>query len=253
MSEPRVAVIGYGPSSLAAAWAAVGLGCDVTIYGDGVKSPIRGAVVLHEPIPGITLDHPHGYVRQLIVGGKIDDYGRKLYGDIHVNRNGDPFYEGFHTWRVSDTYDLLWDSLVPSFGPNMWVDNFQLERMIQENDLVINTAPAKSFCVSRHEFREAKIDLTWGLEHPGQHDNTIVYNADPNVAWARSASIFGSVVTEWVDGRCPQPNHTITKPLGTDCDCHPEVHRAGRYGAWDNRAWIETAYYGTRKRILDEY
>lgn len=248
----RVAVIGQGPASLAAAWAAEGMGADVVFFGPGEPSRIRGAVVLHEPIPGITVTHPDGYVRQLVVGGHVDDYGRKLYGDIHVNRQGDPFMDGFHTWRVDETYAKLWQHFAHHEVSRGMVDNFLLERISAQYDLVINTAPAKLFCTNRsHEFKESSLALTWELMHPGQQDNTVVYNADPAVPWARSASIFGSVVTEWPVGRCIKKHHVITKPLGTDCDCHPDVFRTGRYGAWDNRAWIETAYYNTRKRIID--
>jgi hypothetical protein len=249
----RTAVIGQGPASLAAAWAVRGLdpSGQIEFFGPDKQSPIRGAVVLHEPIPGVTLTHPDGYVRQLVVGGHIDDYGRKLYGDIHVNRHGDPFRKGFHTWRVDEMYDYLWGRFA-SYNVHVGqVDNFQLERITDRYDFVINTAPANLFCVGQHEFRESKLDLTWELMHPGQQDNTVVYNADPAVPWARSASIFGSVVTEWAPGRCAKQHHTITKPLGTDCDCHPDVFRAGRYGAWDNLSWIETAYYGTRERMLN--
>lgn len=229
------------------------MGHDVTIYAPLAKSPIRGAILLHTPIPGITRTHPEAYIPQIVIGGNIDDYGRKIYGGTRVERgekHGDPFKRGFHTWSVPETYDLLWEHFYNRII-DMTVDAFVLNRLIEAFDLVVNTAPAPQFCSDpTHEFISAEIDLTWETMVPNQRDNTIYYNADANVPWARSSSIFGSVVTEWVKGRAPEDAHRIWKPIRTTCDCFPEVFRTGRYGAWDNLSWIETAYYGTRERIL---
>jgi hypothetical protein len=251
----NVAVIGCGPSSLAAAWAAIGLGCKVTIFAPKVKSKIRGAVLLHEPIPGITDTQPEAYVPQIVIGGDIDDYGRKVYGSDYVPRGaayGDPFRKGFHTWSVPMQYDRLWDRFKDAIL-DAEVDMQMLSKLIDRYDLVINTAPATQFCAfkNEHVFHSSAIDLTWELMYPGQVDNTIVYSADPEDDWARSSSIFGSVVTEWVGGKAPEGAHRIWKPTGTTCDCFPQVFRTGRFGAWSNLQWIETAYYGTRERILN--
>lgn len=250
----NVAVVGCGPSSLAAAWAALGLGARVTIFAPKQKSKIRGAILLHEPIPGITMTQPEAYVPQYVVGGDIDSYGRKVYGDGFVPRgeaNGDPFRKGFHTWSVPDQYDRLWKRFETAIL-DAEVDKRMLAKLAGTFDLVINTAPANQFCEDdAHEFNSSPVDLTWELMQPGQVDNTIYYNADPEDGWARSSSIFGSVVTEWVGGRAPAAAHRIWKPTGTTCDCFPEVFRTGRFGAWSNLQWIETAYYGTRERILN--
>ena len=172
-------------------------------------------------------------------------------GDTPLDRSGDPFLKGFHTWSVQDTYDALWGHFEDRLK-NKMVDRMLLDRLQSRYDLVINTAPATEFCLSpnEHEFVTASVDLTWETKYPGQLDNTIYYNADPRVPWLRSSSIFGSIVTEWLDGRAPAGAHRIWKPIRTTCDCFPSVYRTGRYGAWDHKSWIETAYYGTRERML---
>jgi hypothetical protein len=43
----------------------------------------------------------------------------------------------------------------------------------------------------------------------------------------------------------PQNARVIQKPISTDCDCYPHVLRTGRFGAWKNEVWVDTAYWDT--------
>lgn len=247
----KVAVIGCGPSGLAAAHAAVGLGADVRILAPKHKTPQRGPIMLHRPIPGINNDHPTGYVRQLVVGGGILDYRLKLYGDVNIAINGDILEEGFHTWPVPEAYDKMWE-MYSELIEDGYAHPRDLDIMSDECDLVINTAPAKSLCwhPASHKFASVPIALVFDTAYPDQIDNTVIYNAREDTKWVRSSSIFGERVTEYKPEDCPHADLVIHKPLYTTCDCHPRVLRTGRFGKWHNETWIDHAYYETRTALV---
>lgn len=246
----KVAVIGCGPSGLAAVHAAVGLGAEVRIMAPKRKTPQNGPVTLQRPIPGINTNHPDGYVRQLVIGGSILDYRLKLYGDVNVNINGDILRPGYDTWRVKEAYDKMWD-LYSDLIENVQLLSYEVDWLGSINDLVINSAPLRQFCKwpDEHSHRSVPIALKFDTSYPDQPDNTIIYNAGAG-QWVRSSSIFGVKVTDYKVEDCPEPDLIIQKPLGTDCDCHPRVLRVGRYGKWHNLAWIDSAYAETREAIL---
>lgn len=253
----KVVVIGCGPAGLAAAHAAVGLGCEVSIIAPKKKTPQNGPVTLQHPIPDITTGHPDGYVRQLVIGGSILDYRLKLYGDVNVNINGDILRPGYDTWRVQEAYDKMW-GLYSELIEDGEVAPADVNWLVRSCDLVVSTAPANRLCYRdwpggeqpTHEFRSVPIALMFRTSYPNQPDNTIIYNASDNYAWVRSSSIFGVKVTDYKPEDCPNPDLIIYKPLGTDCDCHPCLLRVGRYGKWHNLAWIDSAYSETREAIM---
>jgi hypothetical protein len=245
-----VAVIGCGPSSLAAAWAAEGLGCGVEIFAPRRKSPLRGPIYLRAPIPGMTLDHPDGYIREWVEGGTILDYRRKLYGDVNITINGQ--VESRHAWAMHETYDKLWDVYRDRIT-DIRVTPGLLPGMAESFDLVVNTAPASQFCrVPTHVFTHRQVGITPECSVEGQEMNTVIMNGDPEVPWVRSSVIFGWGATEWPLAAAPPDAVIISKPLSTTCDCNPEVFRTGRFGAWKNETWVDTAYYDTRTAICEE-
>jgi hypothetical protein len=265
----RVCVIGCGPAGLAAAHAAYGLGASVTIYSPGVKSPQAGPLLLQRPIPDITTGHPNGYIRQIVIGGSILDYRYKLYGDINININGDMLAEGYHAWDHYNAYDTMWRLYMgndPDFPDENWngrahrvdrmITNLALTELHSHADLVVCTAPRDKICYQplKHRFDHAKVAITPRGEYPGQPDDTIVFNAGDEYGWVRSSRIFGREVTEWLPGTDMGDNYAgrriIRKPIGTDCNCYPHVMFTGRFGAWKNEVWVDTAYYDTRDAII---
>src|SRR6516225_6340082 len=154
----RVCIIGCGPAALAAAHAAHGLNAGVTIISPGVKSPQRGPLVLQRPIPGITTDHPTGYIRQLVIGGSILDYRYKLYGDINISIQGNILQEGYHCWEFIKMYNQLWElymtpGTIRAAHVMMEVTEYDIDNMVRECDLVINTAPLNKLCYKGHTFK----------------------------------------------------------------------------------------------------
>jgi hypothetical protein len=250
----KVIIIGCGPAGLAAAHAAVGLGAEVTIYAPGKKTPQRGPLLIQRPIPGINTDHPDGTIHQLVVGGDILDYRYKLYGDVNIGINGDVLRPHYHAWRHTETYDALWDKYSDIIVPHQ-VSKIEMLSMQDRADLVVTTANARAMCLKPdalpawdgqpHHFQTARVAITPYCSYPDQPSNTIIFNADPEVPWVRSSLVFGTPVTEWLVELAPPDAMIISKPISTTCNCYPHILRTGRFGAWKNEVWVDSAYWDT--------
>lgn len=265
----RVVVVGCGPAGLAAAHAAIGLGYPVRVLAPKAKTPQRGPLLLQRPIPGINRDHPDGYIRQIVIGGSILDYRYKVYGDVNVNINGNVLADGYHAWRFPETYDKLWDMYEPIIEDHTVSQGELSQRSFgnRGDTLWVSTAQADQFCIDRraHHFETAEVWVSDKAVYPKQPDDTIIFNADRDVNWVRSSRIFGHEVTEWAGtpwetsdrmwrpGAYKTPGtHRIIKPISTSCDCYPWVLRTGRFGAWRNETWVDTAYYDVRDALLSD-
>lgn len=258
----KVIVIGAGPAGLAAAHAATGLQCEVTILAPARMTLQEGPLLLQRPIPGINTDHPDGTVYQIVIGGSILDYRLKLYGDINVGINGDILMPQYHAWRHRETYEKLW-GLYGSHVTDYSLTAREMRNIHRDADLVVSTASAKSMCTIGHHFLYKEVGITPDYAYPDQPDNTIIFNGyrgntfsedfdsrlyGMDSRWVRSSRIFGVPVTEWAVGSehgMPTDARIIRKPISTDCDCYPHILRTGRFGAWKNEVWIDTAYWDT--------
>jgi hypothetical protein len=254
----RVVIIGCGPAGLAAAHAAFGLGCDVVIYAPKQKTPQRGPLLIQRPIPGINVSHPDGSIRQFVVGGSILDYRYKLYGDVNIGINGDILKPVYHACRHQETYDQLWRRYKHAITDRI-VSKLEMTRIDRDGDLVVSTANAMLMCDrypypaenGGHEFVSAEVAVTTMASYPNQPDNTIVFNAGTEYPWVRSSKIFGAEVTEWLaNDEMPVYARLIRKPISNTCNCYPKVLRTGRFGAWRNETWVDTAYWDTYEAIV---
>lgn len=258
----KVIVIGCGPAGLAAAHAAVGLGAEVTIYAERAEqTPQNGPLLIQRPIPGINTGHPDGTIHQLVIGGSILDYRYKLYGDVNIGINGDILQPQYHAWRHRETYNLLWDM----YEDRVIAQRISGRRMLElqdEADLVVSTGNAEKLCMTPswpvagtlartygHDFVSANVWVTPHASYPDQPDNTIIFNAGDLYPWVRSSVVFGVPVTEWTAQLAPSGARMITKPISTTCKCFPRVLRTGRFGAWKNETWVDTAYWDTYSAI----
>jgi hypothetical protein len=252
----KVAIIGCGPAGLAATHAAYGLGAEVTIFSPGVRSPQKGPLVLQRPIPAITLDHPDGYIRQLVIGGSILDYRYKLYGDINIGINGDILEPGYHCWNHIAAYDAMWGIYMGGGARVNHVDctitGEALQGLHEHYDLVVNTAPLNRLCIKYHDFRFKQVEITLQRSYPDQPPDTTIFNAGSEYRWVRSAWLLGNECTEWLVGTAPKEldPFVIRKPISHGCNCFPHVLGTGRFGAWRNQTWVDTAYYDTRSALV---
>lgn len=248
----KVIVIGAGPAGLAAAHAATGLQADVTILAPARMTRQEGPLLLQRAIPGIHTDHPDGTIHQFVIGGSILQYRYKLYGDINIGINGDILVKHYHAWRHKETYEKLWQ-MYSGMITDYSLTTREMRSIHREADLVVSTANAKTMCTVGHHFLYKEVGVTPEYSYPDQPDNTIIFNAAPSPAWVRSSRVFGVPVTEWAIGSehgMPTNARIIRKPISTDCDCYPNILRTGRFGAWKNEVWIDTAYWDTYGAIV---
>jgi hypothetical protein len=246
----KVAVIGCGPAGLAAAWAATGLDAEVSIFAPKKQTPQYGPLLMQRPIPGINTDHPDGTIHQIVIGGSIMDYRYKLYGDINIGINGDILQPMYHAWRHRETYDKLWGKLSNGIIEKM-ISPTELRNMCGYYDLVVSTANAQRLCIAKdqHHFESKSVAITPEAIYPEQPDNTLIFNASTEFGWVRSSRVFGAEVTEWPVSMAPAKARVIQKPISTNCNCYPLVLRTGRFGAWRNETWVDTAYWDTYNAI----
>jgi hypothetical protein len=251
--KPLVAVLGSGPSGLLAAHACALRGVPFSIYSKKVKSVLGGAQFSHIPIPGIhDLDYPEGTLKYR-VSGDSEDYQKKVYGDTPVEFvSFDNVKDGLEVpaWSLGKMYDWLWNE----YGPlvvDRELDGDLIDRMPKTFNVVFSSLPAEKVCLGRvdpgvaHWFRSTPVRIVNEALDPSLPDNTIVYNGEKSPSWYRMSRIFGVGSTEWgAFGPTPPVDNirTVNKPTATNCDCHRNVIRIGRFGTWSKGQLTFHAY-----------
>jgi hypothetical protein len=255
----RVAVLGAGPAGLMAAHAVQLAGHTPHIFSRKVRSPIGGAKYLHQAIPGVTAEEPDGQVMYVKLGTP-KHYARKVYGDANAHTSWQVFPEGNHMiWSLRDAYRKLctmyWDQVREN---EITAEDILFLR--KDYDVVMSTIPASRLCVApgKHEFSSQAVFLERRDEQ--LMDNTIIYNGRPTESWYRSSCIFGEGWVEYRAGLEPATAGVSVrmgrehvgrqtpkwvrgnKPLHTDCTCHPDVVRLGRFGRWKKGVLTSDAF-----------
>lgn len=250
-----VYVLGAGPSGLVAAWAAARAGHPIAILSRGaVKSEIHGCQYLHREIPGIG---QHDTTVRIETRGEAEDYASKVYGPQYQGHVSFSDYAGSPTvvaYDLREMYDRLWNL----FGPEVQAINFNPQTLpywttsLGDDAIVISTIPALALCANEeHLWRSQSV---WAIgqtpDSPPpfttQSDNTIIYDGTRDSGWYRLSQVFGRTTIEWPfrDGQKPPISGVVRveKPLGTNCDCHPGIYRAGRFGEWKKGRLVHHVY-----------
>ena len=236
----RVVILGCGPAGLAAASAVVSTGHEAIIISNVDKpSTIHGCQYLHAPIPGYG-DVPKVRVSYRLTG-TADDYRIKVYGPNWTGRVSPEDFAGEHdAWDIRETYDRLWRDLIGTMKVGLirkWIKHGLIPFTTSLHpDLIVSTIPAQALCQSSaHSFTSYTIYANGAkassVDIP---DNMVICDGTAEHDWYRVSNVFGHRTTEW--SRMPPRTSgavPVVKPLWTDCNCHPWVLRAGRYGAWE--------------------
>jgi hypothetical protein len=264
----KVAILGCGPAGLFAAHAAVQAGHLVTIFSKPRKSYMRGAQYLHRPIPGLS-GEPFKVDYEL--WGTVEGYRSKVYGDMSdILVSPESLVGRADAWDIREAYDAAWELYGDGINdwdataPGAWQEIADLER----GTVVISTIPATLLCHNLdHCFTSQKVWATEGLKRPHEmgfdgnsrdgveysRDNLVVCSGDPDDWWYRQSRIHGWENTEFPYDKKPNTTkvavHEVTKPIATDCDCFPTIHRMGRYGAWKKGVLSDAAYYDTKELL----
>lgn len=241
-----VAVLGCGPAGLAATKAVLDSGhTAVIISNNSLPSQQYGCQYLHAPIPGYE-DVPSVRVSYSL-RGTPEQYRGKVYGYRWRGKVSPEDFVGEHmAWDIRETYTMLWNDIVAT-GAAEFITAKVADGYIpfQEAwDFVISTVPARALC-SRpsHKFDSHTIWANGSMSAGIAKENYIICDGTPAREWYRLSNVFGFVTTEWT--LPPGPYHRavpVVKPLVTDCDCHPEVFRVGRYGSWEKARLVHEVY-----------
>lgn len=249
MSE-RVIILGCGPAGLAAAHAVVSSGREAVIisYTDQ-PSRLFGCQYLHAPVPGYERVSRVRVSYRLI--GTTRGYRRKVYGDQWLGTVSPEDFVGDHdAWNIRETYELMWKNLVAVQAAGL-IKRRVVKGVIPfvnslKPDLIISTIPAQALCGNpRHIFTSHTIWANGSTtsDAQGYDPNSIVCDGTPHRPWYRISNVFGYHTTEWAEKpHSAEKAVPVVKPLRTDCDCHPEVLRAGRYGAWEKKRLVHEVY-----------
>lgn len=244
----NVLVLGAGPSGLVAAHAAELLGNNVAIISkDGQPSRQHGCQYLHQPVPGYALGVPSVLVRYTL-NGTPEEYRAKVYGDDWQGRVSPEDFEGEHyAWDIRDTYRRMWDDYKYLVRPlEITAGNLEFIQNLYRPDRIISTIPAPALCGNKaHSFRSHMIYANGSTEHIDKLDNEIICDGTGTTAWYRAADVFGFKTVEWPahsQALPPSGAVRVNKPLSTDCNCHPHIIRAGRYGEWKKSVLVHQVH-----------
>lgn len=248
---PPVIILGSGPAGLFAAQAVDSMGGEPQIFSVKKKSELVGPQFLHQRIPGLSegTDWREVDVYRL---GTPEGYIRRVYGD---SATPSQWYEKEHwklqAWNMQAAYDRAWDKF-ESRIVNQKLDARDVEEMTAYFPIVISTIPLWSICKGEHTFESVSVLVVNDVVRKslyGDIKNYIIYNGSDDHGWYRTSYIFGKAITETVatdrtHSLFREHNDVVAgfKIVGHDCDCHPNLIRAGRMGTWRRGVLTHHAY-----------
>jgi hypothetical protein len=248
----RTVILGCGPAGLAAAAAAVSSGHEAIIISNvDEPSTLYGCQYLHAPIPGYE-DVAQVRVTYSLIGTP-EEYRAKVYGGTWKGKVSPEDFAGDHdAWDIRETYARLWTDLIGSMKVGL-IKKYIKHGLIPftsslHPDLIVSTIPAQALCQSSaHQFKSYTIYAN-GSTSPfsgtvPQEANSVICDGTSEHPWYRVSNVFGYRTTEW-PALPPRASGAVAvvKPLWTDCNCHPWVLRAGRYGAWEKARLVHEVY-----------
>jgi hypothetical protein len=257
-----IAILGCGPSGLLAAHAAAQRGFKPTIYSVKIKSPVGMAQFMHEAIPGASRSSD----KEIIAFDKLgtrEGYAHKVYGSYDAPCSWDQFpREYMDGWPVRPMYNRLWD-MYSDMIVGMMITPDDIPVMRRHHEVVINTIPAQAICTNLSEHRFPRQEIWLADRHPGFEppDNSMTYNGFMGIEWYRASKLFGVATFEYATRPHWYTDYPSDegiqwsngfKPLDTNCDCQPEVHRVGRFGEWRKGVLLHHAYTDA-VAIVDDY
>jgi hypothetical protein len=258
----KVTILGAGPSGLLAAHAAETRGWAVEVFtapdaeGKPRKSELHGCQYLHKHIPDLGIGTAGKAVQYLLEGSK-DQYRKKVYGwgwDGNVSPDEYGPEKGHFAWDLRETYDRLWERWEPRLFATDVTPAIADYMSVNRPGLMVSTIPAPALCLEpgQHKFVSQSV-YAMGTRTDSAPYWTLPYTAPPMTVqcngedaprWYRAATVFGQSTLEWPGGAKPPISGVVTvhKPLSTDCTCHPDVMRLGRFGQWKKGVLVHEAY-----------
>ncbi len=257
-----VVVFGCGPAGLIAAWAVEQAGHNPVILSRKEKSVIPGSMYLHEPIPGISPPYPENTVLYTRIG-TAEGYALKVYGDETRETGWQNYATIYPSWNVQAVYDSLWfhyEDKIEDF--NVGIGN--LHQLIKDERKVISTIPSPHFCHNNsHSFNSSPYWIkTLPTPQEDKSRDVVVYNGLDSDPWYRWSILSGICSIEYPFGPDEHKDPTFwwdatssdiikegRKAIDNNCDCWPEVVRAGRWAEWRHGVLLHDAYHTAVKAM----
>lgn len=248
---PTVAILGCGPAGLFAAQAFAVHGHHAAIISRKTKSEIYGAQYLHKPIPEFCNTEPDGYIKTTRLGTR-EGYAKRVYGRVTTKTSWDKVQdEPQPAWDLRRAYDRAWNKF-ESIIVDSELGSELVKEFIAHFDIVVSTIPLWSICERQaiHKFKTVPIMVSKEMEYTGLPDHYdkrnggVVYNGTEYGSWYRTSTIFGHQSTEATTCNKPVMNGWDIgfKVAGTNCNCHPDLIKAGRMGKWERGVLTHHAF-----------
>lgn len=204
-------------------------GHEPVIYAKG-PSPVNEDMFLMAPLPGVS--GRHDATLHIIGKGTAAGYARKVYGSADAESSFDKQHWGYHRiWWLKPLYEQLLDRFEQNIE-EVWVGMAELVEIAKHHALVLSTIPAPQLCYQSHYFEEREVYLTRRPDfnlHPGVA--SMLYNGSTEDPWYRFSWLNCWCTLEFATR--PMGEHQVArKVIGNNCDCHPGVHRVGRWAQW---------------------
>lgn len=262
MKKKNVLILGCGPSALFAAHASECAGLKPIIVSKKRKSEMFGAQYLHRPIPEVSGD---GFQVSYELKGFAEGYKEKVYGLGYRGTVSPDELLGEHTgWDIRSAYDELWQHYQDG------IENVEFSSPIEVASFLagvpaahfVSTIPAVNLCANpNHGFSATRV---WSIGDAPERGvfvptekpptNTVVCSGLREDSWYRKSNILGFNTVEWPTNRKPPFDGVaeVIKPTGTNCNCLPQVHRAGRYGKFQKGVLSHESFYETYYGLTGE-
>lgn len=143
-------------------------------------------------------------------------------------------------WDLRLAYDNAWAKYEP-YIIDVEMDAESVADFSSKFELVISTVPLWSICENdRHRFNSRPILFKQNILYPDlpgfkiPEKDSVVYNGTIVGDWYRASNIFGhsSIEARPAPWLVQHGWNLGFKIVGNNCDCHPNVVRAGRMGKW---------------------
>lgn len=249
-----VAILGCGPSALFAAHAATMADHEVIIFSRKRKSEMYGAQFLHMPIPEVSEDP---FTIEYSLMGTADGYRDKVYGPGYRGTVSVEEFSGeYPAWDIRYAYNYLWFRYASNIVDITFTNAIHIANTLDESgaNIFLSTIPAPLLCNrSDHGFTARSVWAVGDAPERGVFSpittelNQVVCSGNRDDSWYRKSNILGFNTVEWPDNRKPpiEGISPVLKPTSTNCDCFPNVHRAGRYGQWKKGVLSHSSFYDT--------
>ena len=250
-----VAVLGAGPAGLMAAQAvSLQENTGLAIFSATTEpSKLGGAQFLHKAIPIVCDEEPDTVVTYRVRGDE-ETYKRKVYGLGPV-----PFtsFAGVTdgqqqpAWNLIETYERLWEKFAPQITPGPIDARWFETDWLKDFSYIFSSVPLPAICRAQaglvpefHQFTSQRISVCTDPYGGPIEDNTIIYDGTDTSRFYRRSRIFGVHGTEWADAPPPGLAGVVldTKPISTNCNCHPGIVRVGRRGTWTKGVLTHDAF-----------